>query len=86
MPGTPLNIKDQEAHQLASMIAQHTGKTLTRVVVDALRREKERVVPRQVNMRRIHEILASVDAMPVLDQRPAAAIMADLYDEKGMPK
>ena len=37
---TPLNIKDPEAYQLASEIARHTGKTLTRVVVDALKHER----------------------------------------------
>jgi hypothetical protein len=82
----PLNIKDPVAYQLASLIAKHTGKTLTRVVIDALRAEKERVLPRQVDIDKVYEILARIDAMPVRDPRPADEILAGLYDEGGQWK
>lgn len=37
-----LNIKDPEAHRLATAIAQETGETMTRVVTEALRERFER--------------------------------------------
>jgi hypothetical protein len=86
MPIPPLNIKDPEAYQLASLIAKHTGKTLTRVVIDALRAEKERVLPRQVDIEKVHEILARIDAMPVRDPRPPDEILTGFYDDQGMWK
>lgn len=48
--------------------------------------ENERIVPRTVDMDKIRDILARIDAMPVLDQRPAEDLVADLYDERGFPK
>jgi antitoxin VapB len=83
---TPLNIKDPEAYQLASEIAQLTGKTLTRVVVDALRHEKERLkpVPQQIDMAKVQQI--QIRAMPEADPRPAEEIIDDMYDENGLPK
>src|ERR1039458_3136332 len=38
-----LNIKDPEAHRLATAIAQKTGETMTRVVTNALRERFERL-------------------------------------------
>lgn len=85
---TPLNIKDPEAYQLASEIARHTGKTLTRVVVDALKHEKETLkpVPPEIDMGKVREILAHMHALPELDPRSAEEILEDLYDEHGLPK
>jgi hypothetical protein len=63
---TPLNIKDPEAYRLASEIAELTGKTLTRVVVDALRHEKQRLkpLPEEIDLSKVHQILAELHAMP----------------------
>ena len=73
---TPLNIKDPEAYQLASEIAQHTGKTLTRVVVDALKHEKEALKPasQEIDMAKVHELLAK--CMPCLRQIHARATIS----------
>ena len=81
---TPLNIKDPEAYQLASLIARQTGKSLTRVVVDALRHEKDRLVPRNIDRVKAGEVLARAHALPDVDDRPSAEIVADLYDNRGM--
>lgn len=60
---TPLNIKDPQAYQLASEIARYTGKTLTRVVVDALKHEKEALksMPQEIDITRVHSILSGFD-------------------------
>jgi antitoxin VapB len=81
-----LNIKNPEAYRLASDLSQATGKSLTRVVVDALRTETERLLPRPVDMDKVREILARFDAMAVRDPRSAREIVNDLYDERGMWK
>jgi antitoxin VapB len=85
---TPLNIKDPEAYQLASEIAQLTGKTLTRVVVDALKHEKEALKPasEEIDMTRVQQILARMHSMRDADPRSAEQIMDDLYDRYGLPK
>ena len=84
----PLNIKDPEAYQLASEIAQFTGKTLTRVVVDALKHEKAALKPRpeEVDVDEVARILSQLHAMPEADPRLPAAIFAELYDEHGLPR
>ena len=85
---TPLNIKDPEAYQLASEIAELTGKTLTRVVVDALKHEKQTLTkgPEQIDMAKVREILGRLHATPIVDSRSADDIVRDLYDERGLPR
>ena len=81
---TPLNIKDPAAYDLASAIARHTGKTLTRVVIDALRAEAERLLPGAptVDDEQVKATLARLHAFPIVDDRNADQV---LYDEKGLP-
>jgi antitoxin VapB len=80
-----LNIKDPEAHRLATAIAQETGETMTRVVTDALRESFARLPSRRGK--------ASVDELRTVARRAAAHVNrpyldhADfLYDENGLPK
>jgi antitoxin VapB len=80
-----LNIKDPEAHRLASAIARETGTTMTCVVIEALRERLERVPSR---LRK-----ASVGELCAIAQRAAASSMNGyldyaelLYDERGLPK
>ncbi len=84
---TPLNIKDQEAYELASEISRHTGKSLTRVVVDALRHEREALKrpPAEIDMGKVREILARFDSGPA-PERSAAAILEEMYDDRGLPR
>ncbi len=85
---TPLNIKDPEAYELASEIAQLTGKTLTRVVVDALKHEKQSLTkgPEPIDMVKVREILRRLHAHPSVDARSADDIVRELYDERGLPR
>ncbi|MDZ4799832.1 MAG: type II toxin-antitoxin system VapB family antitoxin [Bryobacteraceae bacterium] len=62
---TPLNIKDAEAYQLATAIANHTGKSLTRVVVAALRAEAARLrLAGGVDARQARATLDSLHSFP----------------------
>ena len=81
-----LNIKDAEAYRLASKISAITGKSLTRVVLDALRAESERVRPPVPDLARARRILAEANNLPILDGRSGNEILADLYDGKGLIK
>ena len=42
-----LNIKNKDAHRLASELARHTGKSLTEAVTEAIREKLERVRTRR---------------------------------------
>ena len=80
-----LNIKDPEAHRLAAAIAQATGETLTRAVVQALRERYERTQRRDpealaADLRAIAERSAVHVRRPYLDHAEA------LYDEHGLPR
>lgn len=85
---TPLNIKDPEAYRLAAEIAAFTGKTLTRVVVDALKHEKEALKPtlQQIDMTKVHAILSGFDLRRQPGERPVDEILKELYDERGLPR
>lgn len=80
-----LNIKDPECYRLAAEIAQATGRSLTRVVRDALEAERVRTVdPPPRDMAKIKEILREMDALPAVDPRPIEEIIGDFYEENGL--
>ena len=79
---TPLNIKDAEAYRLAALISKRTGKSLTRVVIDALKAEAERLEPRRNNSVEVKAALAELHRIPIIDDRDWEK---ELYDEKGLP-
>lgn len=78
-----LNIKDPEAHRLASELARRTGKSITRVVVDALRHETSRYPNKVIDWGRVRAIQDRVQSK--LAGRPVVSD-DDLYDEQGLPK
>ncbi len=82
-----LNIKDPEAHALASELARRTGQTLTRVVTETLRDRlvRERAVSSQARLAaRVLEIGRRASSRPVLDPRTPDEILG--YDECGVPR
>lgn len=83
MPKPALNIKHPEAYQLAAEIARATGKSLTRVVVDALRAEKTRLLPRTINMEAVRYSLSILHAGRNVDNRNMDEV---LYDDMGLPR
>ena len=83
-----LNIKSEEAHQLARELAQLTGETMTGAVTVALkerlaRERRERSV--EERMREIHAIAQRCASM--MGDGPSAVEHGDfLYDERGLPR
>lgn len=81
-----LNIKNDEAHGLATELAKLTGENMTKAVTTALRerlaREKRRR-QRDDIANRLMEIGQRCAALPVLDDREPEAILG--YDEHGLP-
>lgn len=80
-----LNIKDPEAHRLASEIAQATGQSMTRVVTEALR-ERLAQIERRKSKASVDELLAIADRTAAHVKRPYVDHGELLYDEKGLPK
>lgn len=83
-----MNIKNQEAHDLALEISQRTGETITATVLRALRAlaEKERA-----KLRTPEEKLAAWEAYKASHPAPTGMMSNEeanefLYDEHGLPK
>lgn len=83
-----LNIKSNEAHELATELARLTGKSLTAVVIDAMRQYREQLKRKQVAANRIKELMAIGERTAMhLDQPGKSTDHGDLlYDEMGLPK
>jgi antitoxin VapB len=81
-----LNIKNDEAHRLASELAQLRGESLTAAVTSALRtalqRERRRRAPEQI-AEDLMQIGRCYAALPDADTRTADEIVG--YDETGLP-
>ena len=80
-----LNIKDPEAHEMAQAIARATGKSMTRVVIEALR-ERYAKIEHQKRKASVEELLAIADRTAAHLKRPYADHGKILYDENGLPK
>jgi antitoxin VapB len=81
-----LNIKDAQAHELAKLLAQETGETMTRAVIEALRLRLEQVRRQRRSQHMAQDLLQ-------IGKRCAATLVAApvghaelLYDETGLPK
>lgn len=90
-----VRISDPKIDELAAELAKRTGEDPTALVIRALeeRLKVEPVAPlpqdeealradREKRKAEILAILARVDALPVLDNRPPEEL---LYDENGLP-
>lgn len=80
-----LNVKDPEAYQLARSIADMTGDSLTRVVIDSLRERKDKIEK--------HRGRASLPELMAIARRAARTVKRPyvdhgelLYDDHGLPK
>lgn len=80
-----LNIKDPEAHRLAHAIAEATGQTMTRVVIEALRERYERL-QRRKGKASVEELLAIAKRASAHVKQPYLDHADLLYDERGLPK
>ena len=80
-----LNIKDPVAYKLASELARQTGKSLTRVVVDALSNEAARsLTSRPVDRARVQALQQRYRA--TLQPGSTPVTDDDLYDNNGLPR
>jgi antitoxin VapB len=83
-----LNIENDEAHRLATELAEITGESLTEAVTEALRERLERERSIMERKQRIEEI--SREFLAALKDKGLTArdILDDswLYDEHGLPK
>lgn len=80
-----LNIKDPEAHRLAQAISRATGKSMTRVVTEALRERYAEIEQRQ-GRASVEELLKIADRAATHLKRPYVDHAELLYDERGLPK
>lgn len=81
-----LNIKNPEAHRLATQLAALTGESKTRAVVEALRERLEREKQKRARAgvaERLMAIGRRCAARSVRDPRSAEEILG--YDEHGLP-
>jgi antitoxin VapB len=84
-----LNIKNEDAHRLAADLARLTGESMAQAVTQALRERLEREKARRGRAgmaERLLEIGRRCSERRVLDNRSSEEIVADLYDENGLPK
>jgi len=81
------SIKNETTERLARQVAGETGESLTEAIQRSLQERWDRLK----NNRRsralasqVEDLLRRVDALPILDARPAEEILG--YDENGMPR
>jgi len=83
-----LNIKNREAHNLASELAKLTGQSMTAVVIDALYQYRERIKRLQQKEKHTQELMAIGQRCAVHIKYPVTAQEHGdiLYDEQGLPQ
>ena len=83
-----LNIKNKEAYNLASELAQLTGQTMTAVVIDALRQHRRQIERQQQKEKRVQDLMAIGQRCAAHIKQPVTAQQHGdmLYDEHGLPK
>lgn len=83
-----LNIKNEEAHRLATRVAELTGESLTDAVVIALRERVQRIEEQNAErkMQRAQAILEAAKKFREHLTEPLPDHGEFLYDENGMPK
>jgi len=81
-----LNIRNQQAEELAVTVARLTGETKTQAVTQALQERLDRIRAASTGKSFVDEILEigrQCAALPVLDDRTPDEIIG--YDEDGLP-
>jgi antitoxin VapB len=84
----PLNVKNEEAHELARQLSELTGTTITEAVTNAIRvtleRERRRRRVRNDHLvQDLSRIAEECASLPVLDGRNPEEILG--YDRQGIP-
>ena len=83
----PLSIKNDATERLARQVADATGESLTEAIQKALEERWARLAAKRRNRflaSQLTDLLRRVDALSILDSRPADEILGS--DEHGMPR
>lgn len=82
-----LNIKNEEAHALASRLAKQTGETITEAVTQALKERLDRVT-KEKKPGLAQRLMKIGEDSAARIKEPYRSISIDelLYDDKGLPK
>lgn len=80
-----LTIKNPEADRLAHEIAQITGESLTKVVIEALRKRRADIERERDREKKIEELL-EIGRRASKHLQKDLAIDELLYDERGLPR
>jgi antitoxin VapB len=82
-----LHIRSERADRLAREVAARTGETLTDAVIQGLelrlKQAEKRPTKTARKKRTLEQMLAELDALPILDGRHPDEIIG--YDENGLP-
>jgi len=83
-----LSIKNQEAYSLINELADLEGKSMTTVVIEAVREKLERERKPQINEARVQQWLDFGQRVRKTTDPELLALNPDdiLYDENGLPK
>ena len=81
-----LNIKNPEAHELASELARLTGESLTKAVTEAIRERLERERARREKAQRLTELKAIAARAASHGWHGEESVEEFLYDERGLPR
>ncbi len=80
-----LNVKDPEAHRLARAIANETGESMTKVVIDSLRERHEKL-QKSKGKASLEELTYLAKQVSKTLKKPSVDHGDLLYDEYGLPK
>jgi len=79
-----LNIKSDEAYELAQFIAKRTGKSMTLIVTELLQREKRALTKDELIEKWTR--IANENWERMTPEQRNWDYNADMYDENGLPK
>jgi antitoxin VapB len=81
-----LNIKNPEAHELATKLARLTGESMTKAVTEALRERLEREQRKRDEDKLFAELMAIAHQCAAYPRRDDRSLEEFLYDERGLPR
>ena len=81
-----LNIKSQEAHELAAELARLTGESMTKAVTQAIRERLEREKRRRDENKLFAELMEIAEQCAAYPRRDQRSLEEFLYDERGLPR
>ena len=81
-----LNIKSQEAHELAAELARLTGESMTKAVTQAIRERLEREKRRRDENKLFAELMEIAEQCAAYLRRDQRSLDEFLYDERGLPR